>query len=510
MLFNSFGFITLFLPVTLIGFFLLGRQSKEAARLWLTACSLLFYGLWSVAYLLLLIGWIAANYLFSRWILSVRETSRKQTQYVLTLSVTLNVLALAYFKYRLFVVEGVSALSGIDFTVQALVLPLAISFHTFQQIAYLVDSSKPGAPRYSFPQYLLFVSFFPQLIAGPIVHHNELLPQFGKKEIFRFDWVSFSAGVLYFIIGLAKKVLIADPLEALHQPVFAPGGAPSQLIDAWIGSLAFGFGLYFDFSGYSDMAVGLARMFGVRLPFNFASPYKSVSIIEFWRTWHITLSRWLRDHLYIPLGGNRLGRTRRYVNLMVTMLVGGLWHGAAWTFVIWGGLHGLFLVVNHVWLKLKSALPGYERYFVIPKWMGIVLTFLSVTVAWVFFASPDFETAMRVLSGMCGANGFSGDAVWNLKQVLLGGPLAVEVPGAFGTRTQILAQYGLPAFAALIVFFAPNSQQIVEGLIGHEQSLRVQSRLRAHWRKTAILAGFAFTLSFLSVGDLKEFVYFQF
>ena len=166
--------------------------------------------------------------------------------------------------------------------------------------------------------------------------------------------------------------------------------------------------------------------------------------------------------------------------------------------------------LNHVWLKLKSALPGYERYFVIPKWMGIVLTFLSVTVAWVFFASPDFETAMRVLSGMCGANGFSGDAVWSLKQVLLGGPLVVEVPGIFGTRTQILAQYGLLAFAALIVFFAPNSQQIVEGLIGHEQSLRVQSRLRAHWRKTAILAGFVFTLSFLSVGDLKEFVYFQF
>ena len=510
MLFNSFGFITLFLPITLIGFFLIGRHSSAFARFWLIGCSLVFYGWWSIPYLGLLLIWIAVDFCLGRWITNIRDVSARRTRQVLIFGVTLNVLALAFFKYRIFIADNVTALSGIEFTMQALVLPLAISFHTFQQIAYLVDATKPETPRYTFPQYLLFVSYFPQLIAGPIVHHSELLPQFGRREIYRFSRPAFSAGVFYFAIGLAKKVLIADPLGAISDPVFTVGASEPDFFDAWTATLAFGLGLYFDFSGYSDMAVGLARMIGIRLPLNFASPYKAKSIIEFWRNWHMTLSRWLRDYVYIPLGGNRHGGGRRFTNLFITMLIGGLWHGAAFTFVIWGALHGIYLMINHGWIRLKSHFDRRGIRIFLPTLAGQGLTLFSVMMAWVFFASPSLNIAAGVFSGLVGANGFGSDNLWLLAHSLMGDSWARQVVGPFGSATLIVSKYTWLLVAAIIAISAPNSQQIVESFSTGPESGKTEKVLRRHWRKSAVAAGVVCTVAYFSLGELKQFIYFQF
>jgi D-alanyl-lipoteichoic acid acyltransferase DltB (MBOAT superfamily) len=509
-LFNSIGFITLFLPITLIGFFLLGRVSHTSARVWLTACSLAFYGWWSLGYLALLIGWITTNFLFGRWIAAARETSDRRAQILLAVGVALNLAALGYFKYWVFVVKSVGALTGIDFFVEAVVLPLGISFHTFQQIAYLVDVKKADAPKYRFSDYLLFVSYFPQLIAGPIVHHRELLPQLMKPEIYRFRIGDFSPGVAYFVIGLAKKVLFADPLTAMYKPVFdAAGGQPPDFLDAWTACLAFSFGLYFDFSGYSDMAVGLARMIGIKLPYNFASPYKAASIVAFWRQWHMTLSRWLRDYLYIPLGGSRKGPVRRYINLFITMLLGGLWHGASWTFVVWGGLHGLFLIVNHAWDRLAKNAAGKGSTLVMPNWLGRAITFLAVMMAWTFFAAPTFQAAWNVLVSLTGANGVAGPNAWHLRQLRIGAPQPDWAGGFIYWVVLFLFNYALLAVAGLVALFAPNSQEIVDG------AFLARVRPTASWitqrpRLTGGLAGAGFLLALCFVGNLKAFVYFQF
>ncbi|MGK9165111.1 hypothetical protein KXR53_02370 [Inquilinus limosus] len=318
MLFNSFEFITIFLPISLIGYFLCARISRNLAYAFLTAASFVFYGAWSVAYGAMLVAQLTANFFIGKYL--SRHIATRRAWIALIIGVALNLTLLGYFKYANFFLETVTQLSGIHFTALYIILPLAISFHTFQQIAYLVDEYRGQAPRYTYLEYILFVLFFPQLIAGPIVHHWQLISEFQKSRM-RFDAAAFSSGLAFFVLGLSKKVLIADQLSGLADPVF--DGAllvRPDFVSSWIAVLAFGLGLYFDFSGYSDMAVGLARMFGIRLPYNFNSPYRSTSIIDFWKRWHITLSTWLRDYLYIPLGGNRRGPIRRHANLMVTML----------------------------------------------------------------------------------------------------------------------------------------------------------------------------------------------
>ncbi|MFQ5488405.1 MAG: MBOAT family O-acyltransferase, partial [Gammaproteobacteria bacterium] len=339
MLFHSYGFIFLFLPLTLLGFFLLGRYGLlRWALAWLVLASLTFYGWWNVEYLFLLLASIVVNYLLGRALAPSQRTTAS-ARVLLAIGIGLNLALLAYFKYAAFIVGNFNQLLGSDYRVHEIVLPLAISFFTFQQIAYLVDAYYGRAQEYSFLNYSLFVSFFPQLIAGPIVHHREMMPQFEGRRIFRFSYEDMDVGLLIFCIGLFKKVLLADGMAQFSEPVFAAaaGGLELSFFEAWGGALAYTLQIYFDFSAYSDMAIGLAWMFGIRLPLNFASPYKAINIIEFWRRWHMTLSRFLRDYLYIPLGGNRKGRERRHLNIMATMLLGGLWHGAAWTFVVWGG-----------------------------------------------------------------------------------------------------------------------------------------------------------------------------
>src|SRR6516164_1639356 len=345
MLFSSYTFLFQFLPAVVLAFAAARRHSPRAGILVLAGASLFFYGAWRPIYLLLLIASVAANFSLG---LLMEDPLRRRA--VGMCGVALNLALLCYFKYTNFIFDSINMLTGAPLPFVNIVLPLGISFFTFQQIAYLVDVMRGAPVERDIVSYTLFVSFFPHLIAGPLVDHAEMIPQFKRGRTSR-SAVLAARGLAIFAAGLFKKVVIADNLAQFVSPVFAHldagGGVTTQW--AWLATLAYTFQIYFDFSGYSDIAVGLALLFGIRLPVNFRSPYKAMSIIEFWRRWHITLSRFLRDYLYIPLGGNRLGEQRRHLNLMITMLLGGLWHGAGWNFLIWGGLHGLYLCANHLW-----------------------------------------------------------------------------------------------------------------------------------------------------------------
>ena len=318
------------------------------------------------------------------------------------MGVAFNLGLLGYFKYTDFLIGIANDAVATSMPMQGIVLPLAISFFTFQQIAYLVDVYQGKTTDPDFIHYCLFVSFFPQLIAGPIVHHGEIIPQFRSPNALRLDARRIAVGAAIFGIGLYKKVVLADGIAPYADRVFDAGsGMAPGIIDAWSGALAYSFQIYFDFSAYSDMAIGIALIFRIRLPLNFNSPYKAVNIIDFWHRWHMTLSRFLRDYLYFPLGGNRKGRTRRHVNLMVTMLLGGLWHGAGWNFVIWGGLHGLYLVINHFWRGLRAKLGwAPDKPNAMGRVLGCAITYPAVVVAWVFFRAPDLDTALMILRGM--------------------------------------------------------------------------------------------------------------
>src|SRR6516165_12139200 len=339
MLFSSYKFVFIFLPIILLAFALGRMHSARAAVVVLTIASLYFYTAWKHTYVLLLLGSILLN--FSLGLLASKHGLRRT---IVIAGVILNLLLLGYFKYATFLADNFNLLAGTDLKFHKIVLPIGISFFTFQQIAYLVDVKRNAPVERNPVNFTLFVTFFPHLIAGPLVHHAEMIPQFKRTELKRFS-VLAARGVAIAVAGLFKKVVLADSFAQFATPAFqhVDGGGTIGSFWAWTATLAYALQIYFDFSGYSNMATGLALMFGIRLPVNFRSPYKACSIIDFWRRWHITLSRFLRDYLYIPLGGNRRGTVRRYLNLGIVMLLGGLWHGANWTFVLWGGIHGLML-----------------------------------------------------------------------------------------------------------------------------------------------------------------------
>jgi len=414
MLFNSPEFIYLFLPVVLAGFFWLARWSHRVAATWLTAASLFFYGWWNPAYVGLLLASIFFNY--GMGLALAREAGRPpqaRRPMLLAFAIAADLGLLGYFKYANFFLDSANALLGTGWNAGSIILPLGISFFTFTQIAFLVDAWRGIAREFNFIHYGLFVTYFPHLIAGPVLHHKEMMPQFGRAETYRMNWENLAVGLTIFAIGLFKKVVLADGVAPLAGPVFdaARSGVALSFLEAWGGALAYTLQLYFDFSGYSDMAIGLSRMFGVTLPLNFDSPYQALNIVDFWRRWHMTLSRFLRDYLYFSLGGNRRGRARRYMNLFITMLLGGLWHGAGWTFVIWGGLHGLYLAINHAWqgLRQRLGLPGGRAWTRCLAW---AITFLAVVVAWVFFRAASLDAALAILAAMSGANGVAVPAEW--------------------------------------------------------------------------------------------------
>ncbi|MDK9725448.1 MAG: MBOAT family protein [Sterolibacteriaceae bacterium MAG5] len=510
MLFNSYAFIFGYLPVTLAGFFLLARSSHRLAALWLAAASLFFYGWWNPVFVVLVMASITVNYAFGYAIGHARLTSESQAKTVLTVAVVANLGLLAHFKYANFFIANVSQLTGVELSAVNIVLPLGISFFTFTQIAFLVDVYRGIAREYNFIHYVLFVTYFPHLIAGPVLHHKQMMPQFGHAETYRINLESINVGLTIFIIGLAKKVLLADQFALYANPVFdvvAQGGEP-KLIEAWIGALAYTLQLYFDFSGYSDMAIGLSRMFNVKLPQNFDSPYKAPNIIEFWRRWHMTLSTFLRDYLYVPLGGSRKGVLRRYANLMITMLLGGLWHGAGWTFVLWGGLHGVYLVINHGWRRLTGTDSTSSGWRVI---VGVGLTFVAVVVAWVPFRATDLDAALRMWAGMFGVNGIS-----------LSSRLAARVPEVIN---QLAVFEGLTPLSGLnanevvmtlpfglaVIWLLPNTQQWMAKYQPAWDAVRSPSKWV--WQlsnKYGIVGGALFALTLLMLTRESAFLYFQF
>lgn len=501
MLFNSYIFVLGYLPICLLMTMAIARLQNRGLYLWwLVLASIVFYGWQDPRLTLLFTASITLNYMMAAWLVRLKSSHRFL---VLTLAVTANLLFIGYFKYLSFFVSSSNAIFGAQWEVARIALPLGISFYTFQQIAYLVDAYRGEIHEHSLVEYSLFVAFFPQLIAGPIVHHRDVLSQFAAPKGMRLNSADFAVGLTLFTIGLCKKVVLADGLAPFASHVFrqASEGVEISCYQAWVGAIAYSLQLYFDFSGYSDMALGLGRFFSIRLPINFDSPYKATSIVDFWRRWHITLSHFLRDYLYIPLGGNRHGDIRRNVNLMLTMLLGGLWHGAGWTFVVWGGLHGLFLIVNQSWDRLvpssKSKDLGIWRI-----WAGRGLTFLAVTIAWVFFRAENLTTALDLVGTMSGCLGTTAGT------------------NAFLARRLRDAPGWLIAGMA-IVWLLPNTQQ----LLG-----RVQPALRYRYRPTAatwdgLLAGWfqwrptlsvalwyagMFVVSLCSFSRMSEFIYFNF
>ncbi len=510
MLFNSFTFLILFLPITAIGYFVLARKSREGAAAWLALASLAFYGWWSLYYVPLLLGSIAFNYWIGQHISAATAPARKHW---LTGALLVDLFLLGYFKYADFFISSANQLTGTELQAIHVVLPVGISFFTFTQIAYLVDTYQGKVREPNFLHYLLFITYFPHLIAGPVLHHAEMMPQFGQPSSYRFSHRNLAVGLSIFAIGLAKKVLIADNL-APHATFLFDQSDIYSLIVAWGGVLAYAFQLYFDFSGYSDMAIGISLLFGIRLPLNFDSPYKSANIIEFWRCWHMTLSRFLRDYLYVPLGGNRKGPVRRYVNLMLTMLLGGLWHGAGLNFVIWGALHGIYLVINHGWNAVASAtrFPRSSRLWLV---FSVALTFGSVCVAWVFFRASDIGKASIILQGMFGGFGIGLPEAIGMQ---LGSmrPLLEQMGITFylGGGSRFLETWGWVIAASAIAFVFPNTQQI---MVRYEAALGGTARpYPGTWqvwqpsRRWSFFIGAILFGSLLSLSRPAEFLYFQF
>lgn len=458
MLFNSLGFILWFLPATLIGYLWIGRHSVRAQLLWVTFASLIFYGWSDPAACLLILGSILFNFSLAT-VLMRRGNGR---HHLLAFGVIANLGLLGYYKYTNLILGTLSSALDLEYQAIDIVLPLAISFFTFQQIAYLVDAYRREVEPPDLLRYATFVLFFPQLIAGPIVHHREMMWQFRGTKISSRVADDIAIGLTIFALGLFKKVVFADGCAGLADPVFAAAetGQKMGFFESWGGALAFTFQIYFDFSGYSDMAIGLARTFGVLLPENFNSPYKATNIVDFWRRWHITLSRFLRDYLYIPLGGNRYGMIVRYRNLIVTMLLGGLWHGASWTFLVWGGLHGLYLVINYAWHRAVRpiALVGIQRF--IARNASRLLTFIAVVVAWVVFRAHTWDGALTFFAGMSGVNGVALPPVLFEVAPWLGQPF-IASPSWLGAVGREWGLWSLVWLGMMWVFcvIAPNTQQ---------------------------------------------------
>ncbi|MEZ5667151.1 MAG: MBOAT family O-acyltransferase [Alphaproteobacteria bacterium] len=464
MLFHTQLFLLVFLPLAYGAYAaaaLLDRRFGPLPRKSvLIAASIIFYAYWDPRLAPLLIGSVMVNWLVARF-------APADSRHAPLACIAVNLGLLALFKYADFFASNVSALFGADHAGWNIALPLGISFFTFQQISYLVDRMRGDAPRYGLADYALFVTFFPQLVAGPIVRHDEIIGQFARGPFAEGAAERCAVGLTLLAIGLVKKVFLADPLAEVVDPLFAAAGSGAALgfAEAWTAALGFALQIYFDFSGYSDMAIGLALLFGFRLPINFDAPYRAVSVADFWRRWHITLSRFLRDYVYIPLGGNRGGLARATRNTVATMLLSGLWHGAAWTFVAWGGLHGLALAAERVGQRAGIRVPAVAAW---------ALTFLFVTLAFVVFRAQSFAEAAAVFAGLVGGNGFGFDY-------------------AYGGRTAVVA------IALAVVLLFPTSQRFA-----------AEKLQPSPFAAVATAAALLAVLLQVGVGANQEFIYFQF
>ena len=482
MLFNSYEFIFAFLPITFIIYFYLNHKERtNLSQIFLVLSSLFFYSWWNIAYLPIILVSMGFNYKIGTLLL--KESIYKKN--IIILGIFLNLSLLGYFKYRDFFIENINLIFSTEAELLHLALPLAISFFTFQQISYLIDSYRGETKKYNFLNYALFVTFFPQLIAGPIVHHSEMMPQFAKKNNKTIHYRNVTMGLFIFNIGLFKKIIIADTFA-----VWATNGfdvaTTLNLLEAWTTSLSYTFQLYFDFSGYTDMAIGIALLFNIRLPINFNSPYKAINIQEFWRRWHITLSRFLKDYIYIPLGGNRKGEFRTYRNLMATFILGGLWHGAGWTFIFWGFLHGLALSIHRIWSRMGCKLWS---------WLGWFITFNFINISWIFFRAKEWDDAIKVLSSM-----------FSLKHIVL--------PTFLESKLQFLGQYNIE-FGNFLTSVGGKRETLLWLffafiiILRFKNSIEKLESFKLNY-KTALFSATAFTLSVIYLNKVSEFLYFNF
>ena len=472
MLFNSALFLYAFLPVVVLAFWTSHQHLGARAALWvLLAASCVFYGAWDWHYLVMLLVLLSVNFRLGGLL------ARRPSVAWLSGGIVLNLLVLGYFKYADFFIDNLNALAGVQYPLLHVILPLGMSFFIFQKIAYLVDCHKGLVIDRDPLRFAIFVMFFPQLIAGPIVHHAEIIPQLQKNNLLP-DARKVSTGLFLLSVGLFKKVVIADWLAGYVDTPFAHA-SELQFLDAWTAALGYTLQLYFDFSAYSEMAMGLALLFGVSLPINFNSPYKAASIAEFWRRWHNTLGRFLRDYLYIPMGGNRYGQGRAVLAAVAVMLLGGLWHGAGWTFVLWGVMHGVYLAAHRVW----------SVRFSMPRPLGVAITFLAVLFGWVMFRAASVNDAVTIWQTMLGLNGVvlpSAYSIW-LKD-------AHFQHSSFINGLEIWGMVGLLAF----VLLAKNVHEWESVEMAHPT------------KRSVAIASVMIVSSILALGHPTTFLYYQF
>ena len=526
MLFNSYLFIFVFLPLSLAGFFILGRHSQRLAAAWLVAASLFFYGWWNPRYLVLLVASIAFNYSIGVALIKSQPQTGKSRhgKAILIFGLAVDLGVLGYYKYANFFIENINTLTASGWNLGEIILPLGVSFFTFTQIAFLVDAYRGEVRGYNFIHYALFITYFPHLIAGPILHHKEIIPQFTDPATYRCDPSHLAAGLTVFFIGLFKKAVLADSIAPHGEVVFmaAARGQDLTFLETWVGVLCYTFQLYFDFSGYSDMAIGGSLLFGIKLPLNFHSPYKSVNIFEFWRRWHMTLSRFLREYVYAPLSHGRQKPWRLHMNLVITMLIGGLWHGAGWNYLVWGGLHGLYLTINHIWRNLRRAMgDDIRRSTPAGRFFSCFATFTAFVFSLAFFRAQDMAAAWQIVQGMVGLNGIALPQEWHNQL----GPVEASLTAlgvSFRHLNGRLNDTGFTSDAFMWLFLlgfliwcAPNTQQIMgrhfPALNAYQGDKQAANRLL--WQPTlrwSVAAALLAIVGLANITKVSEFLYYQF
>ena len=483
MLFNSYPYIFLFLPIVAIIYYVLTKQRLiTMSKAWLVLASIFFYNWWNPKYTPILLFSIIFNFAIGSSFNSINPKTKWHKKSILIFGIVVNLLILGYYKYMDFFIQNLNIIFHTNLPLFKIILPLGISFFTFQQITYIIDSYRGETKEYDFLNYALFVSFFPQLIAGPIVYHKEIMPQFMSLRTKILSHKNLILGIFLFVIGLFKKVVLADTFSGYVNTGFHLDNI--TMLEGWISSLSYTFQIYFDFSGYCDMAMGSALLFNIKLPLNFNSPYKSESIQEFWNRWHITLSRFLKNWVYFPLGGSQISNKRTYINTMITFLVSGLWHGAAWTFVIWGALHGICLCINRFWKKFN---------IVIPKWINILITFLAINAMWILFRAETFSQAKKVFLSLFDFGNLVIPKTYNL---------TLRFKNA-GTITDYNDAILFLILGIILIFVSKNSIELI-------------SNIKFNTKKKAFLFGAVFALIFIiciikmTLIPYTEFIYFNF
>jgi alginate O-acetyltransferase complex protein AlgI len=511
LVFTSPQFLLVALPLALLCVF---GACRLGVGLWaIIVVSFGFYLTWGLFPFAILCSSILVNFTLRHAIIRTRPVSRHYSAAALFLCVCFNIILLGYFKYAGFFTANLNTVFSLSLAIPNVLLPIGISFYTFQEITLAVDAYRGHFDR-RFSHYVAFITFFPHLISGPLLHHKEMVPQFSEVRVFsKSTYMALSL----LAIGAFKKLWLADPLASVVAAVF-DSAQPMGALQAWEGALAYSFQLYFDFSGYSDIAMALGLFFNIKLPVNFFSPYKSASIIEFWRRWHMTLARFLREYLYFPLGGNRKGPVRRYANLMIVMLIGGLWHGAAWTFVAWGGLHGLYLIINHAWTRLRE----YWHCPSLPAAVALPLTFAAVAMAWVVFRAPDMPSALILWKSMLGMNGPGmlpqlPRTLGDFFQAAATSPLPVAPVAAIALTNISLVANGL-LFVYLLALYlfclaAPNSVELVAAGRLHVYGCPAQKsaiRVRPTWAWGIIIGILLGAVIYASFDTSPTFLYWNY